>query len=134
MTLPELRELRAPAGKGPFVRAGEPSHISQSTLRTQLKKLEDYLGVSLFERNKHRLMPTPIGAAIIERARTALDVVDEIRDLARRDHEPMAGPLRLGVIPTLGPYLVPYVISTIRTLLPKLHLFLREELTATRLE
>src|SRR5467141_3397056 len=130
MTLQELRYLIALADKGHFVRAAEACHISQSTLSTQLKKLEDYLGVSLFERNKHRLMPTPIGAAIIERARTALDVVDEIRDLARRDHEPMAGPLRLGVIPTLGPYLVPYVIPTIRTLFSKLHLFLREDLTA----
>ena len=134
MTLQELRYLIALADKGHFVRAAEACHISQSTLSTQLKKLEDYLGVSLFERNKHRLMPTPIGAAIIERARTALDVVDEIRDLARRDHEPMAGPLRLGVIPTLGPYLVPYVIPTIRTLFPKLHLFLREDLTANLLE
>jgi len=85
MTLQELRYLIALADKGHFVRAAEACHISQSTLSTQLKKLEDYLGVSLFERNKHRLMPTPIGAAIIERARTALDVVDEIRDLARRD-------------------------------------------------
>ena len=134
MTLQELRYLIALADKGHFVRAAEACHVSQSTLSTQLKKLEDYLRVSLFERNKHRLMPTPIGAAIIERARTALDVVDEIRDLARRDHEPMDGPLRLGVIPTLGPYLVPYVIPTIRALFPKLHLFLREDLTANLLE
>ena len=134
MTLQELRYLIALADKGHFVRAAEACHVSQSTLSTQLKKLEDYLGVSLFERNKHRLMPTPIGAAIIERARTALDVVDEIRELARRDHEPMDGPLRLGVIPTLGPYLVPYVIPTIRTQFPKLHLFLREDLTANLLE
>src|ERR1700740_2517464 len=74
MTLQELRYLIALADKGHFVRAAEACHISQSTLSTQLKKLEDYLGVSLFERNKHRLMPTPTGAAIIERARTALDV------------------------------------------------------------
>ena len=134
MTLQELRYLIAIADKGHFGRAAEACHVGQSTLSTQLKKLEDYLGVSLFERNKHRLMPTLIGAAIIERARTALDVVDEIRELARLDHEPMDGPLRLGVIPTLGPYLVPYVIPTIRTLFPKLHLFLREDLTANLLE
>ena len=134
MTLQELRYLTALADKGNFVRAAEACHVSQPTLSTQLKKLEDYLGVLLFERNKHRLMPTPIGVAIIERARTALEVVDEIREMARRDHEPMDGPLRLGVIPTLGPYLVPYVIPTIRTLFPKLHLFLREDLTANLLE
>jgi LysR family hydrogen peroxide-inducible transcriptional activator len=134
MTLQELRYLIALADKGHFVRAAESCHVGQSTLSTQLKKLEDYLGVPLFERNKHRLMPTPVGAQIIERARVALKVVDEIRELARGCHDPMNGPLRLGVIPTLGPYLVPYVLPTIRELFPKLHLFLREDLTANLLE
>ena len=134
MTLQELRYLIALADKGHFVRAAESCHVGQSTLSTQLKKLEDYLGVPLFERNKHRLMPTPVGAQIIERARVALDVVDEIRELARGCHDPMNGPLRLGVIPTLGPYLVPYVLPTIRELFPKLRLFLREDLTANLLE
>jgi LysR family hydrogen peroxide-inducible transcriptional activator len=134
VTLQELRYLVALADKGHFVRAAESCHVGQSTLSTQLKKLEDYLGVQLFERNKHRLMPTPIGAEIIERARVALDVVDEIRELARGCHDPMNGPLRLGVIPTLGPYLVPYVLPTIREVFPKLHLYLREDLTANLLE
>jgi LysR family hydrogen peroxide-inducible transcriptional activator len=134
MTLQELRYLIALADKGHFVRAAESCHVGQSTLSTQLKKLEDYLGVPLFERNKHRLMPTPVGAQIIERARVALEVVDEIRELARGCHDPMNGPLRVGVIPTLGPYLVPYVLPTIRELFPKLHLFLREDLTANLLE
>jgi LysR family hydrogen peroxide-inducible transcriptional activator len=134
MTLQELRYLIALADKGHFVRAAESCHVGQSTLSTQLKKLEDYLGVLLFERNKHRLMPTPVGAQIIERARVALGVVDEIRELARGCHDPMNGPLRLGVIPTLGPYLVPYVLPTIRDLFPKLQLFLREDLTSNLLE
>jgi LysR family hydrogen peroxide-inducible transcriptional activator len=134
MTLQELRYLVALADKGHFVRAAESCHVGQSTLSTQLKKLEDYLGVPLFERNKHRLMPTPVGAQIIERARVALGVVEEIRELARGCHDPMNGPLRIGVIPTLGPYLVPYVLPTIRELFPKLHLFLREDLTANLLE
>lgn len=134
MTLQELRYLIALADKGHFVRAAESCHVGQSTLSTQLKKLEDYLGVPLFERNKHRLMPTQVGAQIIERARVALNVVDEIRELARGCHDPMNGPLRLGVIPTLGPYLVPYVLPTIRELFPKLHLFLREDFTANLLE
>ena len=134
MTLQELRYLVALADKGHFVRAAEACHVGQPTLSTQLKKLEDYLGVTLFERNKHHLMPTPIGEEIIERARIALDVVEQIRDLARQGHDPMDGPLRLGVIPTLGPYLVPYLLPTIRDTYPKLHLFLREDLTANLLE
>jgi LysR family transcriptional regulator, hydrogen peroxide-inducible genes activator len=134
MTLQELRYLIALADKGHFVRAAESCNVGQSTLSTQLKKLEDYLGVPLFERNKHRLMPTPVGAQIIERARVALNVVEEIRELARGCHDPMSGPLRLGVIPTLGPYLVPYVLPAIRELFPKLRLFLREDLTANLLE
>lgn len=134
MTLQELRYLVALADKGHFVRAADACHVGQPTLSTQLKKLEDYLGVTLFERNKHQLRPTPIGERIIERARRALDVVEEIRELATRDQDPMNGPLRLGVIPTLGPYLIPRLLPTLRTNLPQLHLFLREDLTVNLLE
>ena len=134
MTLQELRYLVALADKGHFVRAADACHVGQPTLSTQLKKLEDYLGVTLFERNKHQLRPTPIGEQIIERARRALDVVEEIRDLARCDQDPMNGPLRLGVIPTLGPYLIPHLLPAIRSGLPQLHLFLREDLTHNLLE
>ncbi len=134
MTLQELRYLVALADKGHFVRAADACHVAQPTLSTQLKKLEDYLGVTLFERNKHQLRPTPVGEQIIERARRALDVVEEIRDLAKRDHDPMNGPLRLGVIPTLGPYLIPHLLPAIRAKLPQLHLFLREDLTVNLLE
>src|SRR5882672_6817262 len=129
MTLQELRYLVALADKGHFVRAADACHVGQPTLSTQLKKLEDYLGVALFERNKHLLRPTPIGERIIERARRALEVIEDIRDLARQAHDPMHGPLRLGVIPTLGPYLVPHLLPAIRASLPQLHLFLREDLT-----
>jgi LysR family hydrogen peroxide-inducible transcriptional activator len=122
------------ADQGRFVRAAEACHVGQPTLSTQLKKLENYLGVTLFERNKHHLLPTPIGEEIVERARTALDVVEQIRELARQGHDPMNGNLRLGVIPTLGPYLVPNLLPTIRESCPRLHLFLREDLTANLLE
>lgn len=134
MTLQELRYLVALADKRHFVRAAEACHVGQPTLSTQLKKLEDYLGVTLFERNKHHLMQTPIGTEIIEQARRALAVVEQIRQLARHGRDPMGGPLRLGVIPTLGPYLVPYLLPTIRNALPDLHLFLREDLTTNLLE
>ncbi len=134
MTLQELRYLVALADKGHFARAAEACNVGQPTLSTQLKKLEDYLGVTLFERNKHQLRTTPIGDQIVERARRALDVVEEIRQLAKRDHDPMSGPLRLGVIPTLGPYLIPHLLPAIRDTAAKLHLFLREDLTVNLLE
>lgn len=134
MTLQELRYLVALADKGHFVRAAEACNVGQPTLSTQLRKLEDYLGVILFERNKHHLRPTPIGNQIIERARQVLSVVDDIRELAASDREPMSGPLRLGVIPTLGPYLVPHLLPAIRRNFLKLHLYLREDLTANLLE
>lgn len=134
MTLQELRYIVALADKGHFVRAADACHVGQPTLSTQLKKLEDYLGVTLFERNKHQMRPTPIGERIIERARRALDVVDEIRELARRDHDPFNGPLRVGVIPTLGPYLIPHLLPAIRAELPQMRLFLREDLTVNLLE
>jgi LysR family hydrogen peroxide-inducible transcriptional activator len=134
MTLQELRYLVALADKGHFVRAAESCNVGQPTLSTQLKKLEEYLGVTLFERNKHQLRPTAVGEKVIERARCALGVVEEIRQLARAGHDPMNGPLRLGVIPTLGPYLIPSLIPAIREAFPGLHLFLREDLTANLLE
>ncbi|HSW24488.1 MAG TPA: LysR substrate-binding domain-containing protein [Burkholderiaceae bacterium] len=134
MTLQELRYLVALADKGHFVRAAEACHVGQPTLSTQLKKLEEYLGVTLFERNKHHLQATPIGEQIIVQARIALGVVAQIRDLARRGLDPMNGPLRLGVIPTLGPYLIPHLLPEIRRRFPELHLFLREDLTGHLLE
>jgi LysR family hydrogen peroxide-inducible transcriptional activator len=135
MTLQELRYLVALADKGHFVRAAEACHVGQPTLSTQLKKLEDDLGVTLFERNKHqKLQPTPIGEEIIERARLALDVVQQIHSLARRGRDTMDGPLRLGVIPTLGPYLIPHLLPALRRTFPQLHLYLREDLTANLLE
>ena len=134
MTLKELHYLVALADQGRFGRAAVACHVGQPTLSTQLKKLEDYLGVTLFERNKHYLLPTPVGEEIIERARIVLDVVEQIRQLARQGDDPMTGALRLGVIPTLGPYLIPHLLSAIRASFPKLHLFLREDLTANLLE
>ncbi len=134
MTLQELRYIVAIAEQGNFVRAAATCHVGQPTLSTQLKKLEEALGVTLFERNRHRLIPTPIGEQVIEQARIALGVVMRIRELARVGLDPMNGPLRLGVIPTLGPYLIPRLLPTIRATFAKLQLFLREDLTANLLE
>jgi len=134
MTLQELRYLVALADNRQFVRAAAVCHVGQPTLSTQLKKLEDYLGVTLFERGSHHLVPTPVGEKIIERARIALDVVEQIRELARQGRDPLGGPLHLGLIPTLGPYLMPHLLPTLRAHFPELHLFLREDLTANLME
>jgi LysR family transcriptional regulator, hydrogen peroxide-inducible genes activator len=134
MTLQELRYLVAVADKGHFVRAAEACHVGQPTLSTQLKKLEDYLGVTLFERNKHHLLPTPVGELIIVQARIVLGVLEGIRELARQGQEVVSGALRIGVIPTLGPYLIPHLLPFIHETFPKLRLFLREDLTSNLLE
>lgn len=134
MTLQELRYLVALADKGHFVRAAAACNVGQPTLSTQLRKLEDDLGVTLFERNKHRIRVTPIGEAIVERARSALGVVEEIRQLAQREKDPLGGPLRLGLIPSLGPYLMPHLLPALRDSAAELHLFLREDLTVNLLE
>lgn len=134
MTLQELRYLVALADKGHFARAAEACNVGQPTLSMQMKKLEDYLCVTLFERNKHRLQPTQIGDQVIERARAILSLVDEIRELASGTHDPMTGALRLGVIPTLGPYLIPHLLPAIHSDLHNLHLYLREDLTSNLLD
>lgn len=122
------------ADKGHFVSAARACHVGQPTLSMQLKKLENQLGVRLFERNYHKVEPTPIGKAIIERARIALDVVEQIRELAQQTRDPMDGSLRLGVIPTLGPYLIPRMLPALRAGFPKFRLALREGLSADLLD
>src|SRR5262245_48605575 len=134
MTLQELRYLVALADKGGFGRAAEACHVGQSTLSTQIKKLETYLNVTLFERSRQRLQPTPVGERIIEQARIALAAALQIKEVARTGIDPMVGPLRLGVIPTLGPYLMPHLLPAIRARFPGLVVYLREDLTDQLLE
>ncbi|MGH8772281.1 MAG: LysR substrate-binding domain-containing protein [Burkholderiales bacterium] len=134
MTLQELRYLVALADEGHFSRAAHSCHVGQPTLSVQLKKLEDYLSVTLFERGKRRLMPTPVGEEIIAQARIALAVMEKIRELARQGRDPMDGILRLGVIPTVGPYFVPPLLPKIRKAFPNFKLFLKEDVTAQLLE
>jgi LysR family hydrogen peroxide-inducible transcriptional activator len=129
MTLQELRYLVALADEGHFARAAERCHVGQPTLSTQLKKLEDFLGVPLFERGKRIVIATPIGEEIIAQARIVLEEAGKLRQLADRHQNPMAGPLRLGIIPTLGPYLLPHLLPIIHAAYPELRLLLREDLT-----
>jgi LysR family hydrogen peroxide-inducible transcriptional activator len=129
MTLQELKYLVALNEHGHFGRAAAACHISQSTLSTQIKKLEVFLGVTLFDRSLKRVVPTPIGREILAAARAIVDETERIRELAKHSQNPMARTLRLGVIPTLGPYYLPHALTLARKTWPDLRLLLREELT-----
>ncbi len=131
MTLQELRYIVALADTGHFGQAAELCHVTQSTLSTQVKKLEDYLGLTLFDRSLKRITPTPVGRAILDSARVILAEADRIRELARTvQDDVMAATLQLGVIPTVGPYYLPLVLPLVHKAFPRLKLVLREEMTA----
>lgn len=130
----DLRYLVAVADHRHFGRAAAACYVSQPTLSTQIKKLEQYLGVQLVERTNKQVMLTPIGKMIAERARHVLNEVADIVDTARAAGDPMMGDLRLGLIPTIGPYLLPHLIPELRATYPRLRPLLYEEQTARLLE
>ena len=135
--LPSLRHLRylaALAEAKHFGRAAEACFVTQSTLSAGLKELESQLGVTLVERTKRRVMVTPLGEEVVARARRLLSAAGEIVDLVRAAAEPLSGPLALGVIPTVAPFLLPKVLARVRRAHPKLKLHLVEDLTARLLE
>ena len=134
MTLQELKYLVALADHGHFGRAAEACFITQSTLSTQIKKLEDFLGVTLFDRSLKRVTPTPIGREILAAARNIVEESERIRELARHAQDPMSRTLHLGVIPTLGPYYLPHALTLVHKKHPGLRLLLREEMTPQILE
>jgi len=129
MNLRDLRYLIALADHKHFGRAATASFVSQPTLSTQIKKLEDELGVSLVERAPRRVMLTPIGRDIAERARKVIADVEQMAEIARRSQDPEAGTVRLGLFPTLAPYLLPHVLPGLRKRFPRLELLLVEEKT-----
>jgi len=129
MNLRDLRYLVALADHKHFGRAAEASFVSQPTLSTQIRKLEDELGVALVERAPRRVMLTPVGREIAERARKVIADVAQMTELARRSQDPEAGTVRLGLFPTLAPYLLPHVLPAVRARFPKLELLLVEEKT-----
>ncbi|MCM2355137.1 MAG: LysR substrate-binding domain-containing protein [Arenimonas sp.] len=131
MNLRDLRYLVALADLRHFGRAAEACHVSQPTLSTQIRKLEEELGVSLVERAPRHVMLTPAGQDIALRARRVLAEVEQMRETARRTADPEAGSVRLGLFPTLGPYLLPHVVPRIRRRFPRLELLLVEEKTET---
>jgi LysR family hydrogen peroxide-inducible transcriptional activator len=134
LKLKDLRYLVAVADTRHFGRAAERSFVSQPTLSAQLKKLEEYLGVQLIERAPKRVQLTAAGEEIVERARRILDASEEIVELARGHRDPLAGRLRLALLPTIGPYLLPNVAARLRKQLPRLELMLYEYQTDPMLE
>lgn len=129
MNLRDLKYLVALAEHKHFGRAAEAAFVSQPTLSTQIMKLEDELGVALVERTPRKVLLTEVGREIVQRARDVLNEVEQIRLIARRTLDPESGTLRLGIFPTLGPYLLPHVIPRIRERFPRLELLLVEEKT-----
>jgi LysR family transcriptional regulator, hydrogen peroxide-inducible genes activator len=126
MNLKDLKYLVALADTGHFGKAAERTFVSQPTLSAQLKKLEQFLGVKLVERQPKNVQLTEVGKQIVVRARRMLDEGDEIIALARSNTDPFAGKLKVGLIPTIGPYLLPRVMQKIRKAVPQLGLMLYE--------
>jgi LysR family hydrogen peroxide-inducible transcriptional activator len=134
VTLTELRYLVALANRAHFGRAAEDCHVSQPTLSTQIRKLEEYLGVTLIERNAKSFSLTSMGQEVVEKARKILGQVDALLASTRKSHEPLTGPLNLGVIPSLAPYLLPRLLPLIKNHYPRLQLVVHEDLTEHLLE
>ena len=129
MNLRDLRYLVALAEHRHFGRAAAATFVSQPTLSTQIRKLEDELGVTLIERAPRRVILTPVGRDVADRARRILADVDQLKETARRSVDPESGSVRLGIFPTLGPYLLPHVVGPIRARFPHMELLLVEEKT-----
>ncbi|MGH8157848.1 MAG: LysR substrate-binding domain-containing protein [Rhodanobacter sp.] len=129
MNLRDLQYLVALAEHRHFGRAADACFVSQPTLSTQIKKLEDELGVPLVERTPRKVLLTEVGRDIAIRARDVLNEIEQIRGVARRTLDPESGTVRLGIFPTLGPYLLPHVLPLVRAAFPRLELLLVEEKT-----
>ena len=134
LKLKDLRYLVAVADLRHFGRAAARCFVSQPTLSAQLKKLEQSLAVQLIERVPHKVALTPAGEEIVARARRIIEASDEMVTLARSQRDPLAGRLRLALLPTIGPYLLPQVAPLIRKSLPRLELHLYEHQTVPMLE
>ncbi len=129
MTLTELRYVVAVARERHFGRAAEACFVSQPTLSVAVKKLEEELGVTLFERGPGEVTLTPAGQPIVEQAQRVLEEATRIKELAAAGRDPLAGPLRLGAIYTIGPYLLPKLIPLLRRAAPAMQLHIQENFT-----
>ncbi len=134
MTLTELKYIVALAREKHFGKAAETCHVSQPTLSVAIKKLEEELQVKLFERNASEITVTPLGEEIVRQAHSVLEQAEGIREIAKRGKDPLSGALRLGIIHTIGPYLLPDLVRQVITLSPQMPLMLKENFTAKLLE
>jgi LysR family hydrogen peroxide-inducible transcriptional activator len=130
MTLNELRYIVAVAQERNFRRAAEKCFISQPALSLAIQKLEDELGVRIFERGKNEVSITSVGGEIVEQAQLALEEVEHIRELARQGEDQLTGSLRLGIIYSVGPYLLPDLVPALKKLAPDMTLEIEENITA----
>jgi LysR family hydrogen peroxide-inducible transcriptional activator len=133
-TLRQLRHLVALAEHGHFGRAARACHVTQSTLSASIKELEQVLDARLIDRTKRRVVVTPLGRDIVARAQALLREAEDLVEAARVNREPLSGPLRLGVIPTIGPFLLPRALPRLRRRYPRLKLYLTEDLTERLLD
>ena len=134
MTLTELKYIVAVAHHKHFGHAAEACFVAQPTLSVAIKKLEDELGVAIFERGGTEISVTAIGAQIVTQAEHVLQQTSAIKEIAKQNKDPVAGPLRLGVIYTIGPYLLPPLVKSIIGQVPQMKLILQENLTSRLLE
>ncbi len=129
MTLNELRYIVAVAQERNFRRAAEKSFISQPALSLAIQKLEEELGLKIFERGKNRISVTPVGAEIVVQAQRTLEEAGRIREIARQGKDQLAGTLRLGIIYSVGPYLLPDLVPALKKLAPEMPLEIEENIT-----
>jgi LysR family hydrogen peroxide-inducible transcriptional activator len=134
MTLTELKYIVAVARERHFGKAAEACFVSQPTLSVAIKKLEEELDVKLFERSANEVSVTPLGEEIIRHAQHVLEQAAEIKEIAKRGKDPLAGALRLGLIYTIGPYLLPDLMRQITKLTPQMPLMLQENFTVKLME
>ncbi|MGC4078889.1 MAG: LysR substrate-binding domain-containing protein [Rubrivivax sp.] len=134
MTLTELKYIVAVARERHFGRAAEACFVSQPTLSVAIKKLEEELDVKLFERGASEVSVTPLGEEIVRQAQQVIEQAQAIREIAKRGKDPVSGPLRLGVIYTIGPYLLPDLVRSAIELVPQMPLMIQENFTVKLLE
>ncbi len=134
MTLTELKYIVALAREKHFGHAAEACHVSQPTLSVAIKKLEEELEIKLFERSANEVTVTPLGEEIVQQAQSVLEQSAKIRDIAKRGKDPLAGALRLGIIYTIGPYLLPDLVRHAIARVPQMPLMLQENFTVKLIE
>lgn len=130
MKLNELRYVVALAKEGNFSRAAESCGVSQPTLSVAIARIEEELGVQLFERGKNFVSPSDAGYKVVEQARVVLEELDKVKQLAQSGKDQLEGPLRLGVIHTIAPYMLPQMIQGLRLVAPNMPLIIEENMTA----